>query len=246
MNRDISALPEKIIYLDKNAARGGDGSKASPFRCLACAFSAAKKLLASLTEPAHVILDIAEGDYAIRETLCLSGEDMPVLGSHFTLRGDGNVTVSSLEAIPADKFTKTGKENIYAATLMNDDGTPKRYRYLYVDGKLHTPAVSGGTKAEDPTTRRHRYERTFDAKGEGGDYVKAQGKMYLDRALLAPIIGDKTEGVIPVTDAELHTVAEWDYNILDLAGVDFDDIHPSTSSLRRLPSSSRATKASIS
>ena len=223
MSHDISALPEKIVYLDKNAPRGGDGSKASPFRCLSCAFAEAKKILAALTEPAHVILDIAAGDYTIRETLLLSGEDMPVEGSHFTVRGDGNVTVSSLEEIPTDKFAKTSTENIYSATLMNADGTPKRYRYLYVDGKLVTPAVSGGTKAEDPATRRHRYERTFDAKGEGGDYVKAQGKMYLDRSLLAPIIGDKTEGVIPVTDAELHTVAEWDYNIIHITAIDLND-----------------------
>ena len=223
MTRDISALPEKILYLDKSAPRGGDGTKGAPFRCFSCAFDAAKKLLASLSAPAHVILDVACGDYTVFETQTLTGADMPVAGSHFTLRGDGRVTLSSLEEIPSVDFKPTGKENLYETTLLSSDGTPCRYRYLYVDGKMASLGTSGGTKAEDPETRRHRYERTFDAKGEGGDYVKAMGKMYLDRALLAPLIGDKTEGILPVTDVELHTVAEWDYNIVHITAIDLDD-----------------------
>lgn len=223
MTRDISALPEKILYLDNSAPRGGDGTKAKPYRCFSCAFDAAKRLLASLSEPAHVILEIAGGEYSLSETQTLTGADMPIGGSHLTLRGDGRVTLSSLLEVPSVDFKPTGKENLYEATLLASDGTPRRYRYLYVDGKMATLATSGGTKAEDPATRRHRYERTFDAKGEGGDYVKAMGKMYLDRALLAPLIGDKTEGILPVTDVELHTVAEWDYNIVHIAAIDLDD-----------------------
>ncbi len=223
MNRDISNLEEKIVYLDKNAPRGGDGTAAKPYRCFSCAFDAAKRLLSSLSEPAHVVLDVKGGDYTISETLTLTGDDMPKAGSHFTVRGDGNVVLSSLEEIPAADLVATDKENVYSVTLKNPDGTPKRYRYLYVDGKRATLAVSGGTKVEDPATRRHRYERTFDAKGEGGDYVKAMCKMYLDRALLAPLIGDKTEGILPVTDVELHTVAEWDYDIIHVMAIDLDD-----------------------
>ena len=76
MNRDISEIPEKIIYLDKNAPQDGDGTKAAPYRCFSCAFDAAKRLLSSLTEPAHVILNVAGGEYSIRQTLTLTGEDM--------------------------------------------------------------------------------------------------------------------------------------------------------------------------
>ena len=124
MNRDISTLEKKIIYLDKNAPRGGDGTAAKPYRCFSCAFDAAKHLLSSLSEPAHVVLDVKGGNYTLSETLTLSGKDMPVFGSHFTLRGDGNVTLSSLEEIPAVDFTASNRENIYNVTLLNKDGTP--------------------------------------------------------------------------------------------------------------------------
>ena len=213
---------EKILYLDKTAAHCGNGAKDTPFSCLPCAFLAAKKLLREAKEPTHVILDIADGDYSLSETLTLRGSDMPIPGSHLTLRGHGNAVISSLKDIPADAFS-AGKAPVYTAPLLESDGTPTRYRYLYVDGKLVTPAASSGQRVEDPDIRRQRYERTFDAKGREGADVKAECKMYLDRALLAPIIGDKTSGVLPVTDAELHTVSEWDYNIIHIAAIDLDD-----------------------
>ena len=212
---------EKILYLDQNAASCGDGTKEAPFSCLPCAFSKAKELLREATLPIHVIIDIAEGDYRIGETLTLTGEDMPISGSHLTLQANGCVTVSSLEDIPAKAFTSTGAP-IHTATLLNADGTPRRFRYLYTNGRLATLALSGAPKVEEGATRQ-RFERDFDAKGREGANVKAECKMYLDRRLLAPLIGDKTEGILPVTDAELHTVAEWDYNIIHITAIDLND-----------------------
>ena len=143
--------------------------------------------------------------------------------SRLTVRGVEGTVISSLKEIKAEAFSKTETPNLYTAKLVEPDGTPTRYRYLYVDGKRARLAASGGTKVEDPTVRRQRFERTFDAKGREDADVKAECKMYLDRALLAPIIGDKTEGIIPVTDVELHTVAEWDYNIVHLSAIDLGD-----------------------
>lgn len=218
----MANIDEKILFLDKNAARGGIGTKESPFSCLSCAFSEAKKLLKEATAPTHVILEIAAGDYTISETLTLTGSDMPVRGSHLTLRGEKGTVISSLQEIPAASFSSE-KAPLHTVTLSDGDGTPTRYRYLYVDGKLVTPPASSGTRVEDPDIRRQRYERSFDAKGREDYDAKAACKMYLDRALLAPIIGDKTTGILPVTDAELHTVSEWDYNIIHLAAIDLDD-----------------------
>lgn len=212
---------ETILYLDKTAKRGGDGTKTAPFSCLSCAVSAAKRILREAPVPTHVILEIAEGDYSIKETITLSGDDMPKEGSRFTLHGNGRVVVSSLELIPTDAFSSE-KAPIHTATLLNADGTPVRYRYLYKDGVIATLATSGATKVEAGATRQ-RFERTFDAKGNDGEHIKAECKMYLDRRLLAPLIGDKTEGILPVTDVELHTVAEWDYNIIHITAIDLDD-----------------------
>ena len=46
----MANIDEKILFLDKNAARGGIGTKESPFSCLSCAFSTAKKLLKEADE----------------------------------------------------------------------------------------------------------------------------------------------------------------------------------------------------
>ena len=102
---------EKILYLDKTAAHCGNGAKDTPFSCLPCAFLAAKKLLREAKEPTHVILDIADGDYSLSETLTLRGSDMPIPGSHLTLRGHGNAVISSLKDIPADAFSAEKAQN---------------------------------------------------------------------------------------------------------------------------------------
>ena len=110
MSMDISHLEQKIIYLDKNAPRGGDGTAAKPYRCFSCAFDAAKRLLSSLSEPAHVVLDVKGGDYTLSETLTLSGADMPRAGSHFTLRGDGNVVLSHWKRSPQPILSRQAKK----------------------------------------------------------------------------------------------------------------------------------------
>lgn len=223
MSFKASSLSEKIIYVNKAASCGGNGTKEAPYACFSHAFAQAKALLSTADTPVHVIIDVKGGYYRIKKTLTLCGEDIKQEGSHLTIRGAGDVTLSSLEDIPAEKFKASEKEHIYTAKLEEPDGTPIRYRYLYVDDKIATLATSGGTKAEDPNTCRHRYEREFDAQGREGANPKAEGKMYLARRLLAPIIGDKTEGILPVTDVELHTVAEWDYDIIHIMAIDLDD-----------------------
>ena len=201
----MSSLPEKIIYVNKNAAKGGDGSAARPFACLEAGFRAAKVILAESTAQ-NVVLSLSAGHYALKNTLTLSGDEMNP-ASRLTLRGTVGTVISSLQKIKAEAFSPTETPNLYTAKLVEPDGTPTRYRYLYVDGKRARLAASGGTKVEDPTIRRQRFERTFDAKGREDADVKAECKMYLDRALLAPIIGDKTEGIIPVTEREFKAAA---------------------------------------
>ena len=223
MARDISSLEKKIVYLDQSAKKGGDGSAAHPYCDFTEAFEAAKEILRSLTAPTNVVLSVKGGDYSIADTLLLTGEDMPVPGSHFTVKGEGEVILSSLESVCACRFTASeSNKSIYTVPLLRRDGIPKNFRYLYADGKMATLAKNGATRAADFATHRIRFEPSFDASGKCAD-PKAACKLYLAKDLVMPLVGDKTEGRVAVS-AELHTVSEWHYYIMHIDAVDLDDV----------------------
>ena len=223
MKAEVCNLKERLIYVAKDAACGGDGSAARPYADFVSAFEAAKAALRTLAEPENVVISLKSGEYFIPRTLHLTGEDMPLAGSHLTVRGEEGAVLSSLAPLSASDFVPVeGKPNVYEMPLLADDGTARSNRYLYVDGKIAPLAMSGSTRAADPTTCRMRFERDYDASGKCENPIAAC-KMYLDKKLVMPLVGDKTQGRVAVS-AELHTVSEWCYNIIHIDAVDLDDV----------------------
>ncbi len=204
------------LYVDPKASAIGDGTKDAPFRSLALAFSYAKELLAS-SEAVDLTLSLSAGTHLLTETVSCRGAALNPASSLTVVGEAGKTVVTGAVPFDASLFEKVD-ENIYAAHL---DGMGA-FRALYVDGKRADLAYVGGRYTDDEEIRFHRFDRTHDAKDPTKD-ARKQNKLYLDLALLRPLLGDRTSGRVTV-DVEYHGEYEWCYNIMRIISVDLDDV----------------------
>ena len=214
------------VYLDAAAPAGGDGSIERPYQSFEDAFEACKTIMQSITTRTKVFLVIEEGEYAIHTTQTMTKEDMPYEDTYFYIVARGeNTVLKTTEAIDAEGFTFEGN-NVYSYQFDKASGAYPSFRSLYVDGALATIATNGSDHSyEKEDLYVTAFDRNYSARGEN---ARSVGKMYLPEG----VVGDLRhlmKGASNVRTAllsykiEMHITCQWNYNIIHVAGVDYND-----------------------
>ncbi len=181
------------------------------------ALALANEDMKNATEPTRVIVRLPAGEYALSSTVTLSGKSFKHNLAELIIEGaDEGSTLSSLKDIAADEFEECG-ENLYRYEFAADEsGKHPHFRYLYVDGVLASLASQGTLRAAAGNQALIAFDYT------------SSGKFYLPASLVEPLRAEVEGAKNPLTaltgkDIMMHVVAQWDYNIIHLVGVDFSD-----------------------
>lgn len=167
--------------------------------------------------PTRVTVRLKEGEHRLTSTVTLSGKDFTNPFAELLIEGMGEgATVSSLKDLDAGGFEALGG-NLYRYRLARGaNGKYPAFRYLYVNGKMASLASVGALRAETGEQSLIAFDYTAD------------GKFYLPAELVEPLRALLSGAKDPKTalvgkDVMMHVVCQWDYNMLHIEGVDFND-----------------------
>lgn len=177
----------------------------------------AQKAMEEATMPLKVILRIASGVQCTDAPVTISGAAFQNPYAKLIIEGeDESATLSALASIDMTESESVGK-NVYRCRFSKDArGKYPDFRYLYIDGKLIEPASVGALRAATDAQSHIRFDKTHE------------GKFYLPAELAEPLRAEygNASNVKTCLSGEnilMHIVAQWDYNMVHLYGVDFKD-----------------------
>ncbi len=154
----------EYVYLQADAAPGGNGTKDAPYQNFEQAFAAAKAKLAMVGTPTFVCLQAADGVYEMRNYVSVEGTDLPYRYSRFVITSKNNKsTLTSNKLIDKNGFVQTDG-NIYVYQFAKDvNGNYPNFRYLYVNGSIADISHNGAGSINEADQLRYnspfyRYE----------------------------------------------------------------------------------------
>jgi len=120
------------VYVDMNAANGGDGSKAAPFNTIEAAQNYVRTINKNMTQ--DIVVNIKGGTYTLTDTILLTDKDSGTNGYHVIYQPYGydsgnydNVVISGGKKV--EGWTNSEIDGVYKASLDVD-----YLRNLYVNG----------------------------------------------------------------------------------------------------------------
>lgn len=214
-------------YVDPSVPSGGAGTKASPFRTLAEAYTVAKNFYAN-NEGAAVTVHLLDGTHRVTETLSLTEADVASPDAWFTVTGGENAVVTG-NALLSPSFTKVNGKPYYKAQLGTVNGVYPEFRNLYVNGELADLAYHGYRRyavcmkegGSMWTTASVGHKAGCPGLTASTDYnclLDGCNKMYMDPEMLSGLTADQVQG------AECHIAVEWEFKILHIDHVDTADV----------------------
>lgn len=227
----------------------GDASKENNFETVAEAITKLIEIIGEAgTLPVDVRVKLADGVHYLKETVTVSSESFdPAANYRFSIKGGSaeDVKVTSNIAIDSSKFTPVSGKGYYSYQFAKDaEGNYPKFRYLYVDGEIATLAHEGILHFNDGEQYKMPFEKGYDASmgldilykvNEKGDTVKksaaeliadinahpnmAKNKFYMYESIFA-----NCQSEADYRQMELHIQCQWDFNIIHVDHVDFNDV----------------------
>ena len=210
----LSARIEALLSLccENIAFEVGEGAYT-----LSEALSLAESAMKNATVPTRVTVRLKEGEHSLSSTITLSGKDFNNPFTELLIEGAGEgAAITSLKDIDTGGFESIGG-NLYRYRFARGaNGKYPAFRYLYVDGKMASLASAGALRAASGEQSLIAFDYTAD------------GKFYLPAEVVEPLRALLSGANDPRTalvgkDVMMHVVCQWDYNMLHVEGVDFDD-----------------------
>ncbi len=200
------------IYVDVNGDDAGDGSEESPFATIAKAYEKIYEILASAT-PVDVTLNLGAGVHRLTEAQILDANEITQKYFKFNILGEAlDSVVTSNKELDASDFTKVAGKDYYMYQFpQNGDGMYDDFKFLYVNGRIATPAHNGDTRVYGGTPLVLPFNPIFDKTSP--DF----GKLYIHSTLLEGVT------VEDLQDMEIHVQVQWEYKIMHLESFDLTD-----------------------
>ena len=170
------------VYVDANAAAGGDGTAEAPFNGFNDGWLKAKELMLGLNKPTYLYLQAADGVYGLYGTLTLTAEEKPYAYCNFIITSEsGNSVLTTNIDLDSGDFEYEG-DNIYTYQFdKNADGKYPEFRYLYVNDRQASLSASSATRARDvDNVYKTVAEREFDAVYYNAKLMYENGTIELD------------------------------------------------------------------
>ena len=180
--RIAACYDDVYVYVDANAAAGGDGSAEAPFAGFNDGWNLAKELMLTMTKPTYLYLQTADGVYGLYGTLSLSAEEKPFKYCNFVITSEnGNSILTTNIDLDSGDFVYEG-DNMWTYQFeKNADGKYPEFRYLYVNDAMAHLSASSAIRARDvDTVFKTAVERTVDAIYYNATLVYNNGDMTLD------------------------------------------------------------------
>ncbi len=191
------------IYVNANAAAGGDGSEAKPYATLEEAQAKLRTLLA-VYPTGNITVYLMDGTYRLSETLTLTEEDSTFGRVTITGYKGCNPVISGAQT--TGKFNKVDGKEYYSYQLPESakvDGAYPLSHDLFVNGERAVLA-----RTEDMVFQ-YGFENVVMT--ENGKYVDyADNSWYVNEELLAGVPDDELHFV------ELNYLQEWKHTMLHL------------------------------
>ncbi len=130
------------VYVDPDAAAGGNGTEASPLKTLEQAKEEITRILAERPY-ANIVVHLMGGTYTLDETLKLGAEQSSDGRVTFKNYKDEKPVISGAQQIPTGGFTKVEGQDYYSYQLKETDkidGKWPEFRTLLINGKSATLA----------------------------------------------------------------------------------------------------------
>ena len=196
------------IYVD--AANGNDANngltEGAALKTVAAAVEAAKAHLASETATG-VVIDLAAGEYNVDKAIELDGKTFANPNASVVFRGEGEDTVLTGEvSIDLSNIQYSDMGGAYV-NLKDTAGNIPNFRYLYSGDTLLNVITAGDQ------------ENYYDVGTAVVDDTNKTAKIYMDPAIF--------DGSSDYAGTEVHMLVEWNFNIIHVVSVDYNDYNDS-------------------
>ena len=181
-DRIAGCYDDLYVYVDANAAAGGNGTADAPFNGFNDGWLKAKELMLTLNKPTYLYLQAADGVYGLYGTLTLTAEEKPYAYCNFVITSEsGNSVLTTNIDIDSGDFEYEG-DNIYTYQFdKNADGKYPEFRYLYVNDRQASLSASSAIRARDvDNVYKTVAEREFDAVYYNAQLMYNNGTIELD------------------------------------------------------------------
>ncbi len=198
----VSTTDVDPIYVDCDAAAGGNGTKESPFKTLEEARAKIRSVLAA-TPTANLTVYLMGGTYVLDETFSLGAEESSLGRLTFKNYNNENVVITSAHAVSGE-WTKVSGKNYYSYQLPGSGNWPA-FRDLLVNGERATLAKS----------KEYAYKLNWvnAVYKENSNIGSCDNLLYISSDALSGITNENLNGV------EIGQLMEWKSQIFHIASL---------------------------
>ena len=196
----VSTVDTDPIYVDADAAPGGDGSEGRPYATLQEALEKIKLLVAEMPN-ANVTVNLMGGTYVLDETIRLDAAVSSLGRVTFKNYNDDKPVISSAHTINGT-WTKVEGKNYYSYQLSGTADSYPAFRDLLVNG----------TRAQLAKSKEYTYQFNWvNAVMNGSKIASCDNLLYISAEALAGITNENLDGI------EIGQLMEWKSQIFHIA-----------------------------